>query len=650
MPPPGKSGVARYRALLLGNALFERGGDALPTLHGPPEDLKLMAHALTAEGAGLHAPADVRTKLDGTSSEVREQIEEFFQSGRPDEQLLLYYSGHGWRDGLGNFYLCTRDTRIDFIDSSALSDLVVNQMIAKSRAARTVIILDCCHSGGFKGGGMPESLAQAAGRFILSSCRARELASDASKAGGASLFTSHIVQALLSGEVDGNRDGFVTLTEVYHTVLGRLRHVSRQTPQLSLDKVIGDVPLGRAVDVPLVPPNPVSPPEAQVRPVLGVSETNVELKPVRLGERISPVIIDVHNDGGGELDWTATTEDSWIEIEPAKKFFKLKFKPTEPGTHQGNVYVRDAGRGGSKRISVFFEVLQPAARPELQVETQVLDFGRLRVGMTPVPQVIRLTNRGTGELNARAQSTNPALRVTANDEAVAVEPDLSRAASLAGEIVIGSAGGRAVVKVTGVVEAGPVLGIRPGKSLDFGRINPTERRSLELEIVNEGSGQLTWDARTEGIFFGIERSNDGRRMRVTVGGNPPGDYLGSIFIKSNGGEATVNVQVQVAGAPAPVPPPLPPQPLPPLDIAGWWQNPNGRIFVSGHAPLYQFADYNAFGVQIGSGTINLNGGHIFMQGVSLFIPYTAQLFVNGPVMSGTVSCLGAQNPVVYSRC
>ncbi len=644
---------ARHKALLIGNARFERDPHNLPALKGPPEDLKLLEAAFTDPVVGLHRAGDVRTLLDATRSEVSEAIDEFFNTAAPDDNLLLYYSGHGRQDANNSLFLCARDTRSDRLPSTAVGDFQINQMIATSHAARVVIILDCCHSGSFKGGEMSMVLAQASGRFLLTSCRDQQLANDANEAGGASAFTQHFVDALRLGEVDSNLDGFVTLSEVYHHILPKLKLATKQIPQLHLDKTVGDPPMVRARPrtAPLTNPDEaVVRPAAPTRPILAVSDTKIELTGVRLGEQLPPVVIDVFNEGDGELVWTATTEDTWLEIEAGRKSFKLRLNPTAPGPHRANVYVRDAGRGGSKRVSVFAEVLKPAEKPELFIEQTAVDFGKLRLGDRATPQVIRVVNRGHGELRVRAHSTNPALRVTANDDVVGIEPDLSREGSLAGEVVVVSDGGRAVVTVSGSVEAGPVLAIKSGKTLDFGTVAVNRSKTLHLELENRGTGGLSWQFVQDGNFFTTE-SDGVMAMRVTVHDRiPPGSYLGTIVIRSNGGEATVNVRAKVepVGA-APEPPVLGGSFA--VDLSGWWQNQNGRLCVTGVGPVLQYADHNAFGIQVGSGTLTVNGPHVFMQGTALFIPYTAQLFLNNPgMMSGTMLCMGMQNPVAYTRC
>ena len=290
------------------------------------------------------------------------------------------------------------------------------------------------------------------------------------------------------------------------------------------------------------------------------------------------------------------------------------------------------------------------------METKSLDFGTLRIGMRATPQVIRLVNRGSGELAARAHATNPALRVTANDDAVTVEPDLTRAASLAGDVVITSAGGRAVVSVAGRVEDRARAGDPPGKTLDFGTLPVGAWSTLQFRVENAGTGNLQWEGKGEGSF--LQRA-ERRRPRHRQGHGlrrAAGQLHRQHLIKSNGGDATINVRLEVVAEhaePTPAPPPIPGPPVPPplpVNLCGWWQSPNGKFNVTGVGPIFQYTDFNLFGMQVGGGTLTVNGPQVFMQGTALLIPYTAQLIVNGPVMSGTAMCLGSQNPVVYTRC
>ena len=132
----------RHKALLIGNARFERDPHNLPALKGPPEDLKLLESALTDAVIGLHQAGDVRTLLDATRGEVSEAIDDFFNTAAPDDNLLFYYSGHGRQDANNSLFLCARDTRTDRLPSTGVGDFQINQMIATSHAARVVTLRD----------------------------------------------------------------------------------------------------------------------------------------------------------------------------------------------------------------------------------------------------------------------------------------------------------------------------------------------------------------------------------------------------------------------------------------------------------------------------------------------------------------------------
>src|SRR5436305_1256212 len=83
-----------YLALLIGNSSYDDSA-SLPDLLGPRNDVVAMCSALSDPDWGLHNPANVRTLVDATKADMEREIEEFFGSASPQDQLLFYYSGHG---------------------------------------------------------------------------------------------------------------------------------------------------------------------------------------------------------------------------------------------------------------------------------------------------------------------------------------------------------------------------------------------------------------------------------------------------------------------------------------------------------------------------------------------------------------------------
>lgn len=343
-----------YRALLIGNSTFPDDPHNLPELRGPINDLALLRDALTDLSTGLFEPAHVRLLPERTKLQITTAMERFFRSASRADTLLLYYSGHGQQDTLGNLFLCARDTRTDFLVSTAISDSEINSIVLGSSAQTFVLILDCCHSGAFKGASMATSL-QGTGRFILTSSRRRELSADSTEDTGPSAFTSYLVEALRLGSLDYNGDGYVSLNDVYDYVLSGLRQATGQIPQRHIDNAVGDVTLARAAaSPPSTGSKTVTPPRD--RPVLDLSDTDIQLPDAHPDEEVPAEVVEVFNRGGGELRWSAVSDDPWIGITQERDRFWLHFSP-QVGINRGRVRVRDQSGGGSKVVRVQLRVV-----------------------------------------------------------------------------------------------------------------------------------------------------------------------------------------------------------------------------------------------------------------------------------------------------
>jgi len=226
--------VDGYRALLIGNSTFPADPQNLQELRGPVKDVAVLGAALTDRDTGLFDHDHVGLLVERPAGKVLEEVEAFLLDARRDDQLLLYYSGHGLLDERNQLFLAAHNTRVDRLRSTAVSAASVSEMLGGSAARTAVILLDCCHSGAFKGNIGPGNLA-GSGRFVLTSCRSGELANDADRRNGTSLFTQHLVDGLTGGVVDLDGDGRVDVDEVYRYVHDRLVESNRQIPQRRFD-------------------------------------------------------------------------------------------------------------------------------------------------------------------------------------------------------------------------------------------------------------------------------------------------------------------------------------------------------------------------------------------------------------------------------
>jgi hypothetical protein len=143
--------ASSYKALLISNSEFPEDPHNLFPLQGPVNDSPLLRDALTDRDLGVFDLADVRLLPERSKRDILTAVEGFFSAAERDDQLLLYYSGHGFPDINGNLYLCARDTTTSSLVATGVSDGEVNAIINLSAARAVIVILDCCYSGAFKG-------------------------------------------------------------------------------------------------------------------------------------------------------------------------------------------------------------------------------------------------------------------------------------------------------------------------------------------------------------------------------------------------------------------------------------------------------------------------------------------------------------------
>jgi hypothetical protein len=228
--------VGRYRALLIGNSTYPADEHNLQALKGPVKDIAALNRALIAPQTGLFADVDVTLLPEASSSRAIRVMGRFFGSAAREDVLLLYFSGHGKLDQNGRLHLCMQDTESTDLLSTAVSSARINEFADACRARNVIIVLDCCHAGAFRSGGLSDAVA-GPGRYVLTSCRGTQLANDATVENGTSYFTQHLVDGLLGAAADQDRDGWVTFSDLYAYVNRRLREAGKQIPQ---QRVSGD--------------------------------------------------------------------------------------------------------------------------------------------------------------------------------------------------------------------------------------------------------------------------------------------------------------------------------------------------------------------------------------------------------------------------
>jgi len=184
-----------------------------------------------------------------TLQNIRRALGDFLyrRPGRED-MVLIYFAGHGAPevdgsgtegDGLSK-YLIPRNADPDSLYTTAFPMDEILRIFARIPAERVVVLLDTCYSGAAGGrtfarqqiraGGLSdqflERLTRSKGRVIMSASSPNEVALEISDLGHG-LFTYYVLEGL-RGKADRDKDGIVTISELYEYVEAAVERRARE--------------------------------------------------------------------------------------------------------------------------------------------------------------------------------------------------------------------------------------------------------------------------------------------------------------------------------------------------------------------------------------------------------------------------------------
>ncbi|MFP6871599.1 MAG: caspase family protein, partial [Nitrospinota bacterium] len=232
----------RY-ALIIGIGKY--GDKRIPRLDYTSADARAMYEVLTDPRHGRFLKKNVQLLLDekATAKEIRRAFTRIRRRARPQDMVLIFYSGHGAPEE-GSTYWVPYDADIDDLDSTAVSNNYITRQLGRIRAKRLITFLDSCYSASIvEKKDKPKALFdqdffdkfRGTGRVTITASDGKELSIE-SKELGQGVFTHYLVEAL-KGKADRNKDGAVELEEIWDHVRRRVtdeaqRRGNRQRPQL----------------------------------------------------------------------------------------------------------------------------------------------------------------------------------------------------------------------------------------------------------------------------------------------------------------------------------------------------------------------------------------------------------------------------------
>jgi len=271
-PAPAPPPPSTQWAVIIGVGGYE--STAVPKLRYPVADADAIYQTLIASGGfkkeNILLLTD-KTERKPTLRNIKWALGTFLaRSAHKDDLVVIYFAGHGAsevdqrgveRDGLSK-YLVPSDADPDDLYSTALPMDEMQNVLARIEAERVTVFLDACYSGAAGGRTFAstktrtvnvddiflERLTRSKGRAIVTASRPSELSVELPELGHG-LFTYYLVRGL-QGYADLNRDGIVSLQELYEYLTQEVSRKSRavggnQHPMMK-GELEGALPLTKA--------------------------------------------------------------------------------------------------------------------------------------------------------------------------------------------------------------------------------------------------------------------------------------------------------------------------------------------------------------------------------------------------------------------
>lgn len=227
------------RALLIANGMFS--DPRIPPLKSPKPDVQKLASLLRREDVGGY---DVTTCFDCESSDVRDNVQTFFESADYGDIDLILISGHGIKDKWGKLHYAMRDTNVDYPSARSLESRWLIERMEESSSSYQILFIDTCYSGAFQKGVISKTVGSTVskndfgddnvtGRAVITASTAVQESTESEVDGSfQSLFTRQIISGIVTGGADSENSGNITLVALFKYIRdGLKREAPTQNPQ-----------------------------------------------------------------------------------------------------------------------------------------------------------------------------------------------------------------------------------------------------------------------------------------------------------------------------------------------------------------------------------------------------------------------------------
>ncbi|MCR8645665.1 caspase family protein [Paenibacillus sp. N1-5-1-14] len=196
------------------------------------------------------------TLNEGTKKNILQEIEAVTKRVSANEDLVIYFSGHGYESDGKNFIVPSDSINNEENELIEIKKIV--EIIEMCECKHKLIIIDACFSGvvnsGVKGiesynfKNLKDYLKESRSTILLSSSGRNEASYEESPSSEYSLFTTFLIEAL-EGKSESLKNGYLTVQSMYNYIFDNVRTICReyqgieQRPNIA-EKSNGEVILG----------------------------------------------------------------------------------------------------------------------------------------------------------------------------------------------------------------------------------------------------------------------------------------------------------------------------------------------------------------------------------------------------------------------
>ncbi len=238
-----ESGRGKRIAILIGTNEYSK----VDKLEFAENDAKEMGEVLLDQN--ICGFDEVIELIDKTKEEVSHRIEKVFKNAKKDDEILIYFSGHGKPSYKFDLCLLFKDTDPESLLATSLKFDYINECKDQSSCNRVVVILDCCYSGtaGMKGDFLQEMLSTYTGSGTILLTSTGQTGSNIAKEDKElkhGVFTHYLLKGLKDWAADHDNDGVITVDDLYRYTFNETKAKGLQRPQIK-GSYEGEMVLGR---------------------------------------------------------------------------------------------------------------------------------------------------------------------------------------------------------------------------------------------------------------------------------------------------------------------------------------------------------------------------------------------------------------------